>query len=317
MVRRGPFSSSRACPASPTARKNVQRPVCRQSARPMALLARTARVVIGSPATTTSPPSRSTDLTAAPAAAASAKMAGRRFERVSCAEVWSCRLVAWRRAMVGGLLSLDPAPARVLDVATGTADVAPAPPLWSWPPSGHHRPVTSRLVDSTRSTLLCSIPSGCAQWSCLLRQQRSSLFVIGVHHLGYREYRSKAPPRSPGSRCGSAGPPPPSAHPRSAASAGAAARCRYSGAASSPRNTSSSGPRPGRPGRSPPQPALCLDVPSTDPRRTRARRRRRPGLLAKRALAGRAVRDRSIPAWRLGSRGQAARQISNINTSRP
>ena len=30
----------------------------------------------------------------------------------------------WRRAMVEGLLSLDPAPARVLDVATGTAGVA-------------------------------------------------------------------------------------------------------------------------------------------------------------------------------------------------
>jgi demethylmenaquinone methyltransferase/2-methoxy-6-polyprenyl-1,4-benzoquinol methylase len=30
----------------------------------------------------------------------------------------------WRRAMVGGLLSLDTAPARVLDVATGTAGVA-------------------------------------------------------------------------------------------------------------------------------------------------------------------------------------------------
>ena len=30
----------------------------------------------------------------------------------------------WRRAMVDGLLSLDPAPARILDVATGTAGVA-------------------------------------------------------------------------------------------------------------------------------------------------------------------------------------------------
>src|SRR5262249_57456381 len=30
----------------------------------------------------------------------------------------------WRRAMVEGLLSLDPAPASVLDVATGTAGVA-------------------------------------------------------------------------------------------------------------------------------------------------------------------------------------------------